>query len=264
MSGIIRSEWVKLRRPAYLIVPILLAIAFSALITVVGLLNAEVAPKPGADGPRHRLLSEFTAAHGSVVGARAASNLISIVVLVIFAAAVATEFQTGTIRNLLIREPRRIRLMFGRWLGLALFALLIATVTIAAGIISGLMAASSRGVSTSEWFTSAGITHIGSTWIYMSLGYLLFGTFGFLLALLFRSAVASIGASLAYLLIAESILVGLEPGTAAWVPGGIIGAVMDGGNDTLNFWPGLGLAGAYFALAGFIVLAWFRRADITN
>ena len=264
MLGIIRSEWVKLRRPAYLWVPLGLTVFFTALVTVLSILNARSTPRLSDHGPPENLISDFTAAHGAVSTARGIYGLIGMIVLVIFSAAVATEFTNGTIRNLLIREPRRVRLMLGRWLALVSWAAVPVLAMVLTGLISGVIAMSSRGFSTSAWFELGGLQHIGSTIIYMWLSLALFGTFGAILAVVLKTPVAAIGIGIAYFLIVESLLGGLVSGTADWLPGNIVSSVALGGNEAHGFWDGLGLIAGYVVVLGAASLAWFNRSDIAS
>jgi hypothetical protein len=58
---------------------------------------------------------------GFVHGVVTASTLIGVVGLCLFAATVASDYSQGTLRNLLVREPRRALLLSGKFLALALF-----------------------------------------------------------------------------------------------------------------------------------------------
>jgi len=264
MLRIIRSEWVKLRRPAYLWVPLILTTLFSLLFTIVPILEAESTPPTRPDGPPVILISEFTDAHGAVASARSIYGLIGMIVLVIFSAAVATEFTNGTIRNLLIREPRRVRLMVGRWSGLVSWTALPVLALVLVGVVAGVITMNSRGLSTSAWFESAGLQHIGSTILYLWIGLALFGTFGAILALVLKTPVAAIGIGIAYFLIVESLLGGLVSGTNDWLPGNIVASVAAGGDDAHGFWDGLALILGYIAVLGGASLAWFNRSDIAS
>jgi ABC-type transport system involved in multi-copper enzyme maturation permease subunit len=264
MIGIIRSEWVKLRRPAYLWVPLGLTSLFVGLFTVLPILNAEETPPKNQGGPPAILINEFTASHGAVASAKSIYGLIGMIVLVIFAAAIATEFTNGTIRNLLIREPRRVRLMLGRWLALVSWTLLPVLVLVVVGVVAGVITMATRDLPTTAWFESAGLQHIGSTILYLWLGIALFGTFGAILALLLKTPVAAIGIGIAFFLIVENLLGGLLSGTSDWLPGNIVSSVASGGNDSHGFWDGLALILGYVGVLGGVSLAWFNRSDVTS
>ena len=263
MIGVVRSEWVKLRRPAYLWVPFGLTIAFTLLFTIVPILSAVRVPDPKS-GSDTILVSDLTDSHGAVLSVNAVYGLIAMIALVIFAAAVATEYSNGTIRNLLIREPRRVRLMLFRWLGLISWAALLVFVFVVVGVVSGLVTMGTQGYSTSEWFGSAGLQHTGSTFIYLCLALSLFATFGSILALLLKSSVASIGIGIAWFLIVENLLGALVSGTNDWLPGNIITSVAHGGDDAHGFWDALALIAGYIAVLGGASLALFSRNDVSS
>ena len=94
MIGVIRSEWVKLRRPAYLWVPFGLTIAFTLLFTIVPILSAVKVPDPKSRR-EPILVSDLTDSHGAVLSVNAVYGLIAMIALVIFAAAVASEVASG-------------------------------------------------------------------------------------------------------------------------------------------------------------------------
>jgi hypothetical protein len=264
MIGVIRSEWVKLRRPAYLWVPFGLTIAFTLLFTILPILNAVAVPD-GKSGERHEaLISDFTGVHGAVKSVTGIYGLIAMIALVIFAAAVATEYTNGTIRNLLIREPRRVRLMLLRWLALVSWTALLVLVFIAVGIVAGLVTMKTQGYSTSQWFESDGLTHIGATVLYLWLALSLFATFGAILALVLKTPVAAIGIGIAWFLIVENLLGALVSGTNDWLPGNIITSVAHGGTDAHGFWDALALIAGYVAVLGGAALALFSRNDVSS
>ena len=65
--------------------------------------------------------AELEQPDGLVHGVVDVSTLIGIVALCLFAGAFASEYSQGTLRNLLVREPRRAQLLCGKFLALALF-----------------------------------------------------------------------------------------------------------------------------------------------
>ena len=262
MINAIRSEWVKLRRPAYLWVPFGITAAFTLLFTIVPILNAEVVPSPKSDS--QILVSDFTAAHGSVLTVKSVYGLIGIIALVIFAAAVATEYSNGTIRNLLIREPRRIRLMLFRWVALLTWSAALTLFFFGVALVAGLVTMSTQGYATSAWFEADALKHLGATLIYIWLAVSLFATFGAILALLLKTPVAAIGIGIAWFLIVENLLGGFVSGTADWLPGNIITSVAHGGDDAHGFWDALALIGGYIAVLGGAALALFNRNDVSS
>ena len=263
MIGVFRSEWVKLRRPAYLWVPLGITFGFTTLFTVVGILNAVLVPDPRSERTP-MLVSDLTNPHGAVQIANSIYGLIAMIALVIFAAAVATEYTHGTIRNLLIREPRRVRLMLMRWATLTTWVAVVVAVMIIVEIAAGLITMNVKGYPASAWFESAGLAHIGSTFIYLWLALSLFATFGATLALVLKSPVASIGIGIAWFLIVEALLGNLLPGTNDWLPGNIITSIAHGGDDSHGLWEALGLIAGYIGILGGAALALFSRNDVSS
>ena len=102
-----RSEWLKLRRPTVLLSGLFGITAFSVIGVLIGL--RRVSPLNASLNPT--LLSQ---SDGFVRMMSNASEFLGIVALGIAAFAVASEYTAGTIRNLLVREPHRLRLLAGK------------------------------------------------------------------------------------------------------------------------------------------------------
>lgn len=58
---------------------------------------------------------------GISLGFSNSSGLLGLVALCVFAAQTAQEYTYGTLRSLLVREPRRIRLLIGKYFSMGLF-----------------------------------------------------------------------------------------------------------------------------------------------
>src|SRR5258707_4901409 len=95
----------------------------------------------------------------SIVGQ--ARSFILAVALIIVTANLAAEWSQGTWRNLLVREPRRLRLLAGKMLALLLFVLASMTLTLVVSSVLILVLARAQGVQTAAWTSSAGL----SSWL---------------------------------------------------------------------------------------------------
>src|SRR5258708_21704124 len=92
----------------------------------------------------------------SIVGQ--ARSFIIVVALIMVTANLAAEWSQGTWRNLLVREPRRLRLLSGKMLALLLFVLCSMTLTLVASSVLVLVVAHTQGDQTAAWTSSAGIS----------------------------------------------------------------------------------------------------------
>src|SRR2546425_1893822 len=135
-----------------------------------------------------------------------ARSFIIVVALIMVTANLAAEWSQGTWRNLLVREPRRLRLLSGKMLALLLFVLVSMTLTLVGSSVLVLALASAQGVQTAAWTSAAGL----SAWLafYGNEVLCLIGIslLGMLIAVLTRGTAIAVGVALAYVLVPEGII----------------------------------------------------------
>jgi ABC-type transport system involved in multi-copper enzyme maturation permease subunit len=186
-----------------------------------------------------------------------------VVALAVTASAIGTEYSYGTLRNLLAWEPRRIRLLTGTWIALATGIATGVVVASTVGSLVGVVAAWSQGHPTAAWATMAGIGALLAAVTNLTLAAAGWSLFGALLALVFRSPATAIGIGVAYALPFETILDAVTDSVGRWLPGQLLVALAEGGNDTASY------AAATLTLVAYAVIAtgpalWsFRQQDIT-
>jgi len=253
-----RSEWVKLKRPNLLVGTYVgLAIAASLFAVLV------FAQAPATGGGGLPSLVQLAQPNGLIHGVNRAAVLLGVVAFGIAAAQIASEYSLGTLRQLLVRQPRRAVLLAGKFLavlafmlGAVIFASLIATV-------AAFVMAHARHVPTAAWTSSAGITDLTR-----ALGDLLLATagftiFGLVVGLLFRSSVTAIIVGFAYLLPFEAVVTRIVPNTATWLPGQLLQAIATGGAEVAGFAHSLILSAVYVVIAGVVATVVFVRKDVT-
>ena len=156
-----------------------------------------------------------------------ARSFIIVVALIIVTANLAAEWSQGTWRNLLVREPRRLRLLAGKMLALMLFVLCSMTLTLVGSSVLILAVAHAQGVQTAAWTSSAGL----SAWLafFGNEVLCLIGVclLGMLIAVLTRSTGIAVGVALVYVLIPEGIIATVWNEGSRWFP-----------IRTFNFLPG--------------------------
>ena len=108
------SEWTKLRRPT-LFYSTFLGLAAAASLFVV-LMFSQARENSGIV-----TLHQLARPNGLVIGVARASMLLGVVAFGIAAAQVASESSLGTLRQLLVRQPRRTVLLGGKMLGTVTF-----------------------------------------------------------------------------------------------------------------------------------------------
>src|SRR6266702_4645122 len=140
-----------------------------------------------------------------------AQTLLIAIAIIVVAANVAAEWSQGTLRNLLVQEPGRLRLLAGKMLALLLFVTISAALALLIGAGVSLVAAQSQGISTAPWTTSAGVNLFFSVFGNELLGLVGVSLLGMLIAVLTRSTGAAIGISLAYALVGEDLVYSVWP-----------------------------------------------------
>jgi len=147
-----------------------------------------------------------------------AQTLLIAIAIIVVAANVAAEWSQGTLRNLLVREPGRLRLLAGKMLALLLFVTISAALALLIGAGVALAAAQSHGISTIPWTSSAGMSAFFSFFGNVLLGLVGVSLLGMLIAVLTRSTGAAIGISLAYALVVEGLVQAVWPDGGQWFP----------------------------------------------
>lgn len=262
------AEWRKLRRPAFFLGTMGSVIFVTGLVT--SLLFLLIDAETGNADRGNRITREMLQLpDGFVIGFNSANGLLGLVALSVFAAQTAQEYSHGTLRNLLVRQPRRIRLLLGKYLSMISFAIItvIVSATTAVGLAFGL--AGQARVSTEAWTTSAGqeeLLHSFANVLISTVGY---GTIGMLLGLIFRSPISSISIGTAYMLVVESIVSIAWKPAANWMPGNLLSVVATGGSpigieNAPTYSQALIRVGLYLLGASLITATLFKRRDVAN
>ncbi len=144
------SEWTKLRRPT-LFFSTFLGLAAAASLFVILIFSQ--ATEHGGIVTLHQLAKP----NGLVIGVARAAMLLGVVAFGIAASQVASEYALGTLRQLLVRQPRRAVLLAGKMLGTISFLVLAVWFAAVVALVVAMVAAQSRGVSSHAWFTGTGL-----------------------------------------------------------------------------------------------------------
>jgi ABC-type transport system involved in multi-copper enzyme maturation permease subunit len=253
------SEWVKMRRRRLWFgsyAAITAVVLLTTIVTIAGALH-----NPDRQGDL--TLVQLARASGLGQGLNQSGVLLGAVSFSIAAAQFGGEFAHGTLRNLLVREPRRGVLMTGKCLAVLTFLVGAVVVATLFSIAASFLMAHARGVPTSAWTSGVGMGDLG-----IALGDLAVSTCGFAIVgmvfgLLLRSSVIAIGAGLALLLPIETILTNAVPDSARWLPGQLLEAIAQGGSAIAPFGAALITVSAYLAGLVAVTMLVFVRRDVT-
>lgn len=253
------SEWIRFRKTAR--VGIVVMVGFVVLLSFMLFLGGDsMGPGEGGHGGPIGGAADLASDDGALAALSTTANLIGVVSIALFALSVARDFELGTIRNLLVGQPRRATLLSGKLLAVATYVVI--GVVVAGGVAAVLAVALAPGqdISTEPWTVAASFGILGTT----AVAAVLYGLVGAVLAMLTRSAAISITAGVAYLLIVENLL-GLIWDTAGeWLPAGVIAAFASGGTELVSFEKSVALATGYVILGLVVMYVTFVRRDVID
>jgi ABC-2 type transport system permease protein len=250
------SEWIKLRRPTLLLSTFLGLAAAASLF--VALLFSQASANGGIV-----TLDQLAQPNGLVIGVARAAMLLGVVAFGIAAAQVASEYSLGTLRQLLVRQPRRAVLLAGKMLGVITFLILALCFAAVIALVVAVVAAHSRGVPTGAWFTGTGLGDLFRELGDLVLAVIGYSVLGMALGQFVRSAVFAVIIGFAWLIAVENIVTRIVPSTQQWLPGASILAVASGGAEGVSYGHGLALGALYLVAAVAAAMAVFTRSDVT-
>ena len=164
------------------------------------------------------LIQAFPTSQGLITVVGQGRSLIIVIALIMVTSNMAAEWSQGTLRNLLVCEPNRLRLLAGKMLALLLFVIGSAALTLATSAAFIIAAAQSQEISTAAWTSSEGmrifLTFFGNE-VLCLIGISLLGM---LIAVLTRSVGAAVGVTLAYVLVPEGIIAMVWQQGSRWFP----------------------------------------------
>lgn len=263
MIRVIRAEWRKLRRPTLFLGTIGASLFFTGLFT--SLLYILIDSPRGNSDPANPISREMlSSAAGSVIGFSNVAGLLGIIAYCVFAAQTAQEYTYGTLRNLLVRQPGRVRLLAGKLISMKLFAIVMVLISGVLAVAISYFLAPSADVIRDRWFTSDGRIEILQAFVNVSISVIGFGILGMIMGLLLRSPISSIAIGVLWILIIENLLGAVESSTLEWLPGSQLNTIALGGTAQVSYMHGMTLAGIYIAVGGVVATVLFSRRDVAN
>lgn len=265
---VFRAEWRKLRRPTLLLGSLGTVIAVTALVT--SLLFLLIDSETGNADRGERITREMLALPAGVtIGFSSSAGLLGLVALCVFAAQTAQEYTYGTLRNLLVREPRRLRLLLGKYLAMAAFALATVFVSAVTSIALAFALSGRAKVMTDLWTTSQARSSLIETFVNVAISTFGYGTIGMILGLLLRSPISSISIGVGWLLVVESIISIAWRPSGDWMPGSLLSIVSSGGSpigmsDGPTYSQALIRVSLYLLVAAALTSTLFKKRDVAN
>ena len=227
-----RSEWIKLRRPTLLYGTYAGLAAAASLFAILIFTQANNQPEANGGLPN---LAELAQPNGLVHGLSRAVILLGVVAFGLAAAQIAGEYGLGTLRQLLVRQPRRPVLLVGKYLAVVTF--MVGAVLFAAVVAMGVsvVMAHARHIPTAAWFSSTGISDLTRALADLMLATVGYATLGLAIGLFLRSSVFAVVAGLAWILAIESVITRIFSGATGWLPGTLLEIIGQGGAANVSF-----------------------------
>jgi ABC-2 type transport system permease protein len=263
MIRVILAESRKLRRPTLFLGTLGASLFFTGLTTTFLYLMID-SDQGNSDRGRQVGREVLNLASGSVFGFASVGGLLGIIALCVFAAQTAQEYTYGTLRNLLVRQPGRLRILLGKLIAMKIFALILVFISALVSIAISLLLAERAKVTTDLWFTSEGYQAIGQNLLNVSISVIYFGIVGMVLGLLLRSPISAISIGVLWLLIIENLIGAVKPETLDWMPGNQLATIAQGGTPELSYSHALTLGTSYVFLGAIVAAILFSRRDVAN
>ena len=265
LINVVASELLRVRRRGFALGWLGLTAGLAVLIDVVMFQIVKNGSAPPANGPGINFPTAATllSDQGIVAGLPAASSMFGVVALSFWALATSTDYSTGLIRILVSTEPRRWRLLLGKWMALATATALTTGVALVVNLMVAPIAARAAGFTPTEWGTNLAPV-LASATVNLFCALLVWGTIGLALATLTRSSGIAIGVGIGYVLLLETVIKAAASSVGRWLPGSTIAALANGGTPDLSYGSALALGLGYVVVALGAALVVFTRRDVTD
>jgi len=268
MWNVAFAELRKLRRPTLFLGTMGAVVFFSGLFSALLFLLID---SPDGNSDRGRTVSRqvLGLASGGVRGFSSVGGFLGIIALCVFAAQTSQEYTYGTLRNLLVRQPGRLRVLAGKFIAMKLFALVMIVLSAIVSISISMLLAPRAKVSTDLWFGSDGRHALFTTFINVVISVIGFGAIGMVLGLLLRSPISAISLGVLWLLIVENLLIAVKASLQNWLPGAQLEAIASGGRPRglgtgIEYSHALLVGWIYVAVGTIIASLLFVRRDVSN
>jgi ABC-2 type transport system permease protein len=255
-----KAELVKLRRRRVALVATAGALAFAVIATTAVFLSATQSDAPGDRGATIASLSQ---AGGATEAFAIGVSFTGLVVLVLFIANFAGEFSQGTIRTLLMRQPRRLGLLAGKMAALLTFVAGVLLLAEVLTIGASAAIAPSQDVATGSWFGVDALGHAAGDYATALLGVVSWALLGMAIAVFVRSIPVALGIGIVWAGPFEHIIQDSWTSADRFFPGLLLESLTVGGTDEVDFGRALALVAVYVALAATAAAVVFVRRDVT-
>jgi len=256
-----KAELLKLRRRRVAVVATFGALAFAVIASTAVFLSATQAGEPRG---RDATIESLSQAGGATEAFALGVSFTGLVVLVLFIANVAGELSQGTIRTLLMRQPRRLALLAGKMAALLTFVAGVLALAEVLTVAASAAIAPSQDVAMTSWFGLDGLGEAASDYATALLGATLWALLGMAIAVFVRSIPVALGIGIVWAGPFEHIIQDSWTSADRWFPGLLLESLAAGGTDEVAFGRALALVAVYVAVAVSAAAIVFARRDVTG
>jgi ABC-2 type transport system permease protein len=262
MRNVVRAELATLTRRRVLVTTGLATAAFAIVTTLATFLSADAGPGP-ADG-RGATLESLAESGGGTEAFSLGIGFFGLLVLVSFIARFAGEFSHGTLRTVLMKEPRRVRVVLGKFLALVAFTAAALLLAEALSFVASAVIAPTQDVDTANWYSADDLRIAAGDYASALAAASAWALYGMTLALLLRSVPIAIGVGVAWAGPAEHITAESWQAADRWLPGLQLEALAGGGATDLSAERALLLTAIYLTVVITAGLHALTRRDIAG
>jgi ABC-type transport system involved in multi-copper enzyme maturation permease subunit len=261
MTRIIHAELLRLVRRRTMVIAAAGSLLFSAVATLTVFSSARTS---GVASRRSGTTLSALAGHGGGTQAFAVgASFVGFFVFVTFIALLAGEFSGGTFRALLLRDPRRLRIIVGKLAGMLLVAAAMVAVVEACTFVLSLIVAPTKNISTANWFSLNSVGAALRDYATVLAGVAGWAVFGTTLAVIFRSTPLALGVGFAWAGPFENIIVDSWQAGYRYFPGQVLASLIRGGTVELGIGRAVLTAALYIGIAAAASLVLVSRRDVT-
>ena len=163
-----------------------------------------------------------------------------------------------------MRQPKRLTLLAGKFLSMALFAFTTVVVSLIVSISLAFALSGKAKVVTTAWTSTEARTALIHTFINVFISVLAYGAIGMILGLLLRSPITAISIGVAWLLVVENIISATVKHSGKWMPGQLTQSIATGGDFNATYLHAITVLGGYLLFGILVVATLFRRRDVGN
>ena len=260
MIATMKAELVKMLRRRVMVTAFLLSVVYAVGGAALVLTSVEARPRFGES---QLTLGSLSAAGGGTDVFSTAISFAGTFLFVVFVGAFAVEYSRGTFRTMLMRQPRRVRLLAGKLLGLLAFAAVVLALTEVLTWVTAYILAPSNDVARSMWVSwdafGAGFADYGRVLFWIT-GY---AVLGLMVAVIVRSVPLALGIGIAWAGPVEHITQNAVSSVTQVFPGLLLEAFVAGGTAEVSATQAFVTLAAYVVVAAVIAGTLFRRRDMT-